>query len=350
MVFALLAIVAGVQLPAKIIRSTTFGPGTVFVPSRGKPALAIVGDGITVDFGGMEMCGSDPKTRPDQRAGTGIEVRGRNITLKNVRVHGYKVGLIARDCPGLRILGGDLSYNWKQHLASTPEQEDESDWMSYHQNEKDEWLQYGAGIYLRGCQKPEIKGVRITGGQCGLMMTQCDDGLVWNNDFSFLSGIGIGLYRSSRNRIQNNRIDWCVRGYSHGVYNRGQDSAGILVYEQSNGNTFAYNSVTHGGDGFFLWAGQTTMVVRRGLEFIGVMGVADTLRPEAKDALVKLRAMGVRRTVMLSGDNLRVAQAIGREVGIDEPRAGGRRRRHRPEPGPPPGSPHAPPERRGRRR
>jgi Cd2+/Zn2+-exporting ATPase len=67
--------------------------------------------------------------------------------------------------------------------------------------------------------------------------------------------------------------------------------------------------------------GQTTMVVRRGLEFIGVMGVADTLRPEAKDALVKLRAMGIKRTVMLSGDNLRVAQAIGREVGIDEPRA-----------------------------
>ncbi|MCH8977961.1 MAG: right-handed parallel beta-helix repeat-containing protein, partial [Armatimonadetes bacterium] len=56
-----------------------------------------------------------------------------------------------------------------------------------------------------------------------------------------------------------NNVDWCVRGYSHGVYNRGQDSAGILVYEQSNDNVFAYNSVTHGGDGFFLWAGRTTM-------------------------------------------------------------------------------------------
>jgi parallel beta-helix repeat protein len=43
------------------------------------------------------------------------------------------------------------------------------------------------------------------------------------------------------------------------VYNRGQDSAGILVYEQSNGNLFYKNNVTHGGDGFFLWAGQTTM-------------------------------------------------------------------------------------------
>ncbi len=68
-------------------------------------------------------------------------------------------------------------------------------------------------------------------------------------------------------------------------------------------------------------AGQTTMVVRKGLDFVGVMGVADTLRPEAKDALTRIRALGVKRTVMLSGDNLRVATAIGREVGIDEPRA-----------------------------
>jgi parallel beta-helix repeat protein len=50
-----------------------------------------------------------------------------------------------------------------------------------------------------------------------------------------------------------------VRGYSHGFYNRGQDSAGILIYEQSSRNVVAYNSVTHGGDGLFLWAGQSTM-------------------------------------------------------------------------------------------
>ncbi len=68
-------------------------------------------------------------------------------------------------------------------------------------------------------------------------------------------------------------------------------------------------------------AGQTTMVVRQGLEFLGVIGVADTLRKEAKDALAQLRALGITRTVMLSGDNLKVAEAIAKEVGIDEPRA-----------------------------
>ncbi len=62
----------------------------------------------------------------------------------------------------------------------------------------------------------------------------------------------------------HNRIDWCVRGYSHGFYNRGQDSAGLLMYEQSSSNTVAYNSVTHGGDGLFLWAGQSTMDTGQG--------------------------------------------------------------------------------------
>ena len=62
----------------------------------------------------------------------------------------------------------------------------------------------------------------------------------------------------------HNRIDWCVRGYSHGFYNRGQDSAGLLIYEQSSRNIVAFNSVTHGGDGLFLWAGQSTMDTGQG--------------------------------------------------------------------------------------
>jgi Cd2+/Zn2+-exporting ATPase len=68
-------------------------------------------------------------------------------------------------------------------------------------------------------------------------------------------------------------------------------------------------------------AGQTTMIVKRGDNFLGVLGVADTLRPECKTMLVSLKTLGIGRAVMLSGDNLRVAKAIGSEVGIDEVRA-----------------------------
>ena len=82
---------------------------------------------------------------------------------------------------------------------------------------------------------------------------------VYDNDFSFNSGWGIALWRCARNVISRNAVDFCVRGYSHGVYNRGQDSAGIFVFEQNNENVFAENSVTHGGDGFFGFAGREAL-------------------------------------------------------------------------------------------
>jgi hypothetical protein len=250
--------------PGMVIRaSCTIKAGSFLFPNKEEKgetgAISILGDNITVDFQGTEIMGSPKTTEPDKRIGTGLFIKGKNVTVKNVTIRGYKQGIVARYSNGLKLVNCDLSYNWKQHLLSTEEKEDGADWMSYHHNEKDEWLGYGAAIYLRDCNNFEVKGCRATGGQNALMMTNCNQGLVWNNDFSFNSSLGIGMYRSSKNQIMHNKVDWCVRGYSHGVYNRGQDSAGILIYEQSNNNVFAYNSVTHGGDGFFLWAGQTTM-------------------------------------------------------------------------------------------
>lgn len=226
--------------------------------------IVIKGNNLTVDFGGAVLRGTPATTLPWDRKGLGIRVLGKNVTIRNVTVRGYMVGLMAKDVAGLKLENCNFSNNWKQHLRSTPEKEDLSDWMSYHHNERDEWLRYGAGIYLRNCDGFEVKGCTVRGGQNALMLTGCDQGTVWNNDFSFNSGIGLGMYRSSGNRIMHNKMDWNVRGFSYGIYNRGQDSAGILIYEQSSHNVFAFNSVTHGGDGFFLWAGQNTMDSGRG--------------------------------------------------------------------------------------
>lgn len=255
-----------VPTPGMVVtKSCRLKPGVyTMASSQDKPVVTIKGDGITVDCTGVEFRGSSMGVDPDKRAGTGVLVSGKNVTVRGLSVRGYKVGLRATGARGIKILGGDYSYNWKQHLGSTLAREDSADWMSYHKNEQDEWLRYGAAIYLRGCDNFEVKGVKAWGGQNGLMLTKCNNGKVWNNSFCFLSSLGVGMYRSSGNQVMHNNIDWCVRGYSHGVYNRGQDSAGILVYEQSNNNTFAYNSVTHGGDGFFLWAGQTTMDTGQG--------------------------------------------------------------------------------------
>lgn len=68
-------------------------------------------------------------------------------------------------------------------------------------------------------------------------------------------------------------------------------------------------------------AGQTTMIAWREGRFLGVLGVADTMRDEARTALAALGKLGIATTIMLSGDNARVAKTIASSVGITEVRA-----------------------------
>jgi len=67
-------------------------------------------------------------------------------------------------------------------------------------------------------------------------------------------------------------------------------------------------------------SGRTTMVVRRGARYLGVLGLMDTPRPAAAAVIKRLRALGIQRMLMISGDNQEVAQAVAREVGLDEAR------------------------------
>lgn len=66
--------------------------------------------------------------------------------------------------------------------------------------------------------------------------------------------------------------------------------------------------------------GRTTMVVRRGDQYMGVLGLMDTPRASAAQVLKQLRELGIERLVMISGDNQRVADAVAEQVGLDEAR------------------------------
>lgn len=256
---------AGIPLRAGMLitQSVRILPGTYFLPASDSletGAITIEGENIVVDFQGALLQGDTIPTHPDAFKGLGILVRsGQNITIKNVSIRGYKAGILANEIEQLRITNCDLSYNYRQRLGSNRNYEDIADWLSFHQNEADEWLRYGVAIYLKNCNQAQVDHCIVSGGENALMMRDCNEGLFFNNEFTFNSGVGIGLYRSSRNRIMHNRLDWNVRGYSHQKYQRGQDAAGILVYTESNENTIAYNSATHCGDGLFLWAGQATL-------------------------------------------------------------------------------------------
>lgn len=68
-------------------------------------------------------------------------------------------------------------------------------------------------------------------------------------------------------------------------------------------------------------SGQTPVHVAVDGRFAGVIFIADPLRPGAREALAKLKASGVKRIVMLTGDNAATARAVADGLGVDEVRA-----------------------------
>jgi Cd2+/Zn2+-exporting ATPase len=67
--------------------------------------------------------------------------------------------------------------------------------------------------------------------------------------------------------------------------------------------------------------GKTTMLISLDGKLIGLIAVADVIRPEAPAALAELEKLGIHETVMLTGDNPRVAAHIAQQVGLTDFRA-----------------------------
>ena len=67
--------------------------------------------------------------------------------------------------------------------------------------------------------------------------------------------------------------------------------------------------------------GATPVHVAIDGRFVGIIAIADTLRPGAREALAALKASGVKRIVMLTGDNAATAAAVAQGLGLDEVRA-----------------------------
>ena len=235
------------------------------VDAKGDGVVHVRGKGATLDLTGVEIVGYgvDARPLPDAFTGVGVAVDDApGAVVTGGAVRGFKVGVRVRRSDGAVVEEVDASGNFKQHLKSTVEREDASDWLFPHENDDGKWeREYGAGIACDRSPRVVVRECVVHGGQNGLLLQRCDGATAYDNDFSFNSGWGIALWRTSDAVVCRNSLDWCVRGYSHGRYARGQDSAGILVFEQCSRNTFALNSATHGGDGFFLYAGNETLKV-----------------------------------------------------------------------------------------
>ncbi len=227
-----------------ITRSARIAPRTYRLPaaqSADSPVITIRGDNITVDFAGATLEGAPADATPDAGSGVALYIEGgRNVRIMNAHIRGYKVGILARGTRALSLIDNDLSYNWRPRLTNNS--------ISLDQNDKEEWLRYGAGVYLADVTGGEIRSNVVTQGMNGLVLARSNAIRVWNNNFSFNSGVGIRIYGSTNDTIVHNRVDFNVRD---------EGGAGILMLAQSSNNVVAYNSITHGGDGLTLWAGRS---------------------------------------------------------------------------------------------
>lgn len=65
----------------------------------------------------------------------------------------------------------------------------------------------------------------------------------------------------------------------------------------------------------------TVVHISKGNEYLGHIVINDEIKPDSAEAIAALKKLGVSRTVMLTGDDERVAAAVAKELGIDEHRA-----------------------------
>ena len=60
------------------------------------------------------------------------------------------------------------------------------------------------------------------------------------------------------------------------------------------------------------------MLIRKNEEYIGIIALMDTPREAAKGTLKKLKEIGIKRMIMLTGDNQKVADAVAEEIGLTD--------------------------------
>ncbi len=231
-----------------ITSSVRIEPGTyTLADMTGSGALKIGADGITIDFQGATLQSPDTKMgRLETFNGVGLLIQNhKNVTIKNAHIHGFQYNVKVLRSSGIRLENCELSKSRAQRIR-TGDAVNEI-WLDLRS--LDSWRGYGAAAWIEKSSKFTVSGVTANQSQNGLMLVNSHECTVVGCDFSFNSGWGIALLGSSQNTVCWNYSDFVNRPWSGGW---GGDSAGMVLTSGSNENVVAFNSLTHGGDGFFL--------------------------------------------------------------------------------------------------
>lgn len=191
-------------------------------------AIEIQGENIILDFQGAVLIGSNDKIYPNDLYGIGIKVRGENIEIKNVTVHGFRLGLEAINVNGLKINNSEFSYNHRCRNSN-----DSEICNPLGKNPK-KAVRWSAGIKINNCQNIELTDNKITQNSYGVVITKLENGLIANNSITHNSVTGIGSLDIDNLKIVHNFLDW-------------NKKYGFNCPISSQNNIISYNSMTHCG-------------------------------------------------------------------------------------------------------
>lgn len=212
---------------------------------------------VTIDGRGATLTGPGRpgNVRSFDEAGIGILVEGAvNVTLRNIRAHGFLIGLVVRKSEAVTVEGCDFSEN-------------------YH-NPDYGWGELPArgGILLQESRRCVIRNTRANRVWDGIHLIDSDENLVTDCDFSECSNTCAKLWKASRNRFLRNNLSYGIRiDRSRGEVHA-RDSAGVLIETGSDDNYWYQNDITHGGDGVFIrplnrWVSRGNVFVENDMSY-----------------------------------------------------------------------------------
>ncbi|WP_025225402.1 right-handed parallel beta-helix repeat-containing protein [Fimbriimonas ginsengisoli] len=249
----------GTGLPHEVTKSTQFKAGTY----RLTQPIVVSGVNVVLDGGGATLLGNG--------AGVGIQIqKGSNVTVKNLKIKGFRWGLVAEGSAGLKLISVDSSGN-----QNYPEAAAGKVVMDMEGGKEPD---YGGGILLRGVSGGLLQGIHAHGQWNGLTLSGCTTTVVERSDFSKNDDTGIHLWASSDNEIRDCRITWIGIGMAkNGSFaHKGGDQAGILLEHDSSRNKVLRNNLVHCvGDGVFLRANELAPVPAAEAKKQGAASVGD---------------------------------------------------------------------------
>ncbi len=225
--------------PIKLGRYVSLG-------SDGHAVWVVRGKNFTLDLKGVILQGNSASGQLNTNKGIGILLEDcQNVTLKNASVSGFRFNIMSRRSTGVHIEGCTADGSRAIQIKG------EHGPVDTFLNLRDlaAWRSYGAGIWIEKGVDCLVSKCAAGHAQNGILFVDCKRCNAVENSCSYNSGWGLGVWGGDRNTLAWNHADFCNRPWRGGW---GGDAAGIVAANGAYSNQFIANSITHGGDGFFL--------------------------------------------------------------------------------------------------